>query len=412
MARIRRPSTLRPALRVPAALLLSTLAVLFAFAFPARASDPAADPAGLPPPPPHEAPHEAPPEDPPAALDDAPAPGLLHQGLPYGSQAAFNPFFVLFNGAYDMLQTGVAGNRIAALHYAAGFRNVNRNLAHPLENIRRYGWGEFVRNELLPAGPGVEDAQWVPNYTLHLIGDGLTYRALAEWYAQHGAPRPRLWAALNCFAYQYVNEAIENGDSEGPNVDALADILVFNPLGVLLFSHDGAAAFFGRTLHAANWSSLPALNLRTGRLDNMALSFSFKWFPAERVPVGLHYYTGMNTSLGLTWRYAGEYSLSAGGGVGTVGVYRVDQSNGERKMTAALGRTLGVYWDRNNSLLASLIVSEQRMYRARLNVYPLPAMASWRLKPGFFLGYGRDGDAYLGVSVNLAPLGLSPFLMD
>jgi hypothetical protein len=408
MAPDRIASSLRPALPVPAALPAVFLTVLIAFAFPARASGPAADPAGLPPGSPSEPPAEAPP-GPPAG---EPTPNLLHQGLPYGSQAAFNPFFVLVNGAYDMLQTGVAGNRIATLNYAAGFRNVNRNLAHPLENIRRYGWGEFARNELLPTGPGVEDAQWVPNYTLHMIGGGLTYRSLAEWYALQGAPRPRVWAALNCFAYHYVNEAIENGKTEGPNVDAIADFLVFNPLGILLFSNDAAAGFFGRTLHAANWSSLPALNLRTGRLDNMALSFSFKWFPSERAPVGFHYYTGMNTSLGLTWRYAGEYSLSAGGGVGTVGVYQVDQLHGERKMTAALGKTLGVYWDRNNSLLASLIVSEQRMYRARLNVYPLPAMASWRLKPGFFLGYGRDGDAYLGVSVNLAPLGLSPFLVD
>ena len=132
-----------------------------------------------------------------------------------------------------------------------------------------------------------------------------------------------------------------------------------------------------------------------------------KWFPLKSRPLGLFYYTGMNTVAGLTWRRADGHSLSGGAGVGTVGVYEVNQANGERKVSAALGRTAGVFWDKRNSLLASLVLSDQRMYRARLNVYPLPAMSSWKLKPGFFLGYGRDGASYLGVSLNLAPMGLS-----
>lgn len=332
---------------------------------------------------------------------------LYYQGLPYGSQAAFNPFFILVNGAYDMIQTQAASNRIATLDYAAGFRNVNRNLLDPLDNVSQYGWSEFLVNEILPVTPGVENSQWVPNYTLHMIGGGLTFRTLKEWYAWQGAEHAGWLAALNCFAYHYVNEAVENGTTTGPNVDAIADFLIFNPLGMLLFAHEGAAGFFGETLHAANWSSLPVLNLETGQLDNMALSFSFKWFPFAEKPVGLFYYTGMNTALGLSWRYDREYSLSAGGGVGTVGVYEVDQANGHRKMTAALGYTAGLFWDRNNSLLASLILSEQRMYRARLNVYPLPAMSDWKFKPGFFLGYGRNREVYLGLALNFSPMGLS-----
>jgi hypothetical protein len=343
----------------------------------------------------------------PPARADAPADNAFYQALPYGSQAAFNPFFILVNGAYDMVQTQAASNKVATLDYAAGFRNVNRNLLHPLDNIGRYGWREFAGNEILPASPGKDNAQWVPNYTLHMMGGGLTYRTLAEWYAHRGASSPRLLAALNCFAYHYVNEAVENGKTTGANVDAIADFLVFNPLGILMFSNDAVAGFFGRTLHAANWSSLPVLNVRTGGLDNMALSFSYKWFPLADKPLGLFYFTGMNTVAGLTWRRADGHAFSGGAGVGTVGVYAVDQRNGERKVTAALGRTAGVFWDRDNSLLASLILSDQRMYRARLNVYPLPAMSSWKLKPGLFLGYGRNREAYLGVSLNLAPMGLS-----
>lgn len=336
-----------------------------------------------------------------------PADNLYYNAYPYGSQASFNPFFVLVNGAYDMVQTQHVTNRVATIEYAEGFRNVNRNLAHPLRSIGRYGWREFAGNELLPSNPEVESSQWVPNYTLHMVGGGLTYRSLMDWYAYHGSSHPAVMAAINCFAYHYVNEAVENGSNTGVNVDAIADFMVFNPLGILMFSNDRIARFFSHELHAANWSSLPVLNLGTGQLDNMALSFSFKYFPVKDRPVGLFYFTGMNTALGLTWKYDREYSLSAGGGVGTVGIYQVDQANGERKLTAALGKTAGFFWDRNNSLLASLILSEQRLYRARLNVYPLPVMEKLMVKPGFFLGFGQGREVYLGLSLNFAPMGLS-----
>ena len=116
----------------------------------------------------------------------APADNLFYQALPYGSQAAFNPFFVLVNGAYDMVQTQAASNRVATLDYAAGFRNVNRNLLHPLDNIARYGWSDFLGNEILPASPEKDNSQWIPNYTLHMVGGGLTWaRALIRFA---GAP--------------------------------------------------------------------------------------------------------------------------------------------------------------------------------------------------------------------------------
>jgi hypothetical protein len=283
---------------------------------------------------------------------------LFYRALPYGSQASFNPFFILVNGSFDMVQTGHVENRVAAIRYAEGFRNVNRNLLHPLDNISRYGWSEFFGNELMISDPNVEHSQWVPNYTLHMIGGGLTYRALSEWYRHKGFARPELMAGVNCLAYHYVNEAVENGASRGPNVDAIADFLLFNPLGIALFSNDHVAGFFSRELNAANWSSQPVLNLRTGRLDNMALSFAFKYFPLKERPVGLFYYTGMNTALGATWRFHRDYSISGGAGVGTVGIYKVEQANGERKLTAALGRTAGLFWDKGNSLLQKAVTAE------------------------------------------------------
>ena len=39
-------------------------------------------------------------------------------------------------------------------------------------------------------------------------------------------------------------------------------------------------------------------------------------------------------------------------------------------VTATLVAVGGVYWDRNNSLLASLIVKNTATYKVRLNIYP------------------------------------------
>jgi hypothetical protein len=325
----------------------------------------------------------------------------------YGSQAAFNPVSVLVNGGYDMLQTRAMSNHVASLDYRHSMANVADNLFHPAASIGEYGWKQFAQDELYPSDLSLKNAQWVPNYSLHLIGDGLTFRTLTEWYASHGMGHPALMAAANCLAYEFMNEAVENGANRSTNVDAIADMLVFDPLGMLLFSNDRVARFFGETLHAANWSAMPLLNAGNGQLDNASLSFAFKYLPMDNVPVGLFYYAGINTVGGFTWRYDKEYSLSFGGGIGTIGIIDVDQANGQRKSTAVLGKTAALFWDRNNSLLASLVISNQRLYTARLNVYPLPAMSRWRLKPGFFLARGFYGELFMGAALTFAPVGIS-----
>jgi hypothetical protein len=347
-----------------------------------------------------------------AAACAAPARGddgyYLYHRYDYGSQAALNPVSFFINGSYDMLQTRAMTNRVARLDYGNSMRNVADNLLHPFSAIDAYGWGDFAGTELFPSSPTLNNSQWVPNYTLHLVGGGLTFRTLKEWYQSRGAAHPWMLAGINCLLYQYMNESIENGSNKSTNVDAIADYLVFNPLGMLLFSNDQVARFFGETLNGANWGSMPLINTRTGQLDDASESFAFKYFPLRDKPLGLFYYTGLNTVFGLSWR-AGEYALSAGGGIGTVGIVDINPVDGARKSTAVLGKTAALFWDRNNSLLASLILSNQRLYTVRLNVYPLPTEARWPVKPGFFAARGYDGDNFFGLALNVAPVGLSYF---
>jgi hypothetical protein len=251
----------------------------------------------------------------------------------------------------------------------------------------------------------IDDAQWVPNYTLHCIGGGVTFRSLHEWYACHGIQYSKWLAAANSLSFHFWNEVIENGTDRGTNVDAIADLLIFNPLGILLFSHGGIAEFFRRHLHAADWSAMPVFDPFRGALENTAQNFSFKYFLPGLETWGLFAMTGMNTVLGLTHRLESGLGLSAGGGSGTVGLVEVDQEHGQRKMTAVLGWNFGGFVDRDGNLLGSILVSNQRLYRVRVNVYPLERVAVKGIRPGFFAAVGQNSACYVGVFVRNIPLG-------
>ena len=52
----------------------------------------------------------------------------------------------------------------------------------PFGSIGNEGWWSFVRSEILPFSTNTDNAQYWPNYTNHLIGGGMSYRMMREWY--------------------------------------------------------------------------------------------------------------------------------------------------------------------------------------------------------------------------------------
>ncbi len=103
----------------------------------------------------------------------------------------------------------------------AALSNVANNLLHPFEAIEKNGGTEeFIAHEVFPIkGLHAEYGQWIPNYTLHALGEGMMYRKLSSWYEAHGVPAPQLFGLLNMAAAQFINEAVENGDFTGANTD-------------------------------------------------------------------------------------------------------------------------------------------------------------------------------------------------
>ena len=103
--------------------------------------------------------------------------------------------------------------------------------------------------------------------------------------------------------------------------------------------------------------------------------------------------------MGLSHTWDGGDCLSAGGGFKADTLVDIT----DRTKTVELAVSGGVFWDRNGSLLASLLVAKSKDYAQRLNVYP-GVFKIAGLSPGLFAAWNRDGKGLFGIS--LASLGL------
>jgi hypothetical protein len=294
----------------------------------------------------------------------------FYHNYPYGSQANYNPLSMIMNASYDILQLSNQNNKITTIDYRTGARNVWNNLRHAGDRISQYGWRDFIEDEVIPSHLSLRRAQYWPNYKLHLLGGGMTYVATAEWFEAHQVPYPTTLSMLTMVAYHGLNEVVENNGYVGPTVDPIADLLIFDPLGIVLFSIDGVPKFFSRTLKMADWSFQPIIDFRHQTLLNNGQTFSFK------VPIPMiekwriFYIIGMEGVLGLTYQNTETDNISGGIGLSAKELYQIENTAGVRTQTTRLVWILGMYYDRNNSLLASLSIREIGSYRVRLNIYP------------------------------------------
>ena len=68
----------------------------------------------------------------------------------------------------------------------------------------------------------------------------------------------------------------------------------------------------------------------------------------------------------------------------------------------------GVFWDRNNSLLASLILNGTDNLAVRLNIHPGAIFGRSAWSPGIYVGIGdKFKDVNFGVTIKYSPLGIA-----
>jgi hypothetical protein len=331
---------------------------------------------------------------------------IFFHSLPYGSEAMYNPAGVILNQGYSIFQVGNRDRKVFNVHYRAGWDNVWDNISNPIGQIRTFGWKRFLTSEVIPTSLEPKSAQYVPNYQDHLIGGGMVYRAMAEWYDAHGFSHTRLWSFGTSYAYHFLNEVVENDGYRGNNVDPIADLWIFDPLGMVLFSSDRVARFFGETLHLRDWSAFPAYNPRTKTLENNSDNYSIKWFVPGLKRWGIFYNFGLNGLLGLSYAREDGNCWSMGAGFMAKDLKQVDSGGPGRSMTVDLIWNAGIFYDRNGSLMASFLVSGSRAYKAKVNIFPgLVRIAG--ISPALFAALGQENELIFGFSAGSLPLGLA-----
>ncbi len=302
-----------------------------------------------------------------ASADDAAGP-YFYTGADYGTQALYNPLWVMVNRGFDVLQIRAGNRSIVDFDYGLNGRNVAKNIIDPFPAISHRGWGTFFKQEIFPLSWTPETARWVPNYTLHLLGGGMTFTALREWYEAHGVPLPAVFSATTIMASAFLNETLENKGVVGDNSDCIADIYFFDLGGILLFSFDGVNRFFSHELVLADWSLQPAFTFPHGDLHNQGNYFAAKWALPFYTRLKLFSWFGMATMGGLSYQLDSEYSLSVAAGARSTRLINSSATSVLNNVDWAPSAAL--FLDRRNSPLAMVQVSNIQDYFLAVNVYP------------------------------------------
>jgi hypothetical protein len=330
----------------------------------------------------------------------------FYSGRNYGSESLINPGSLIINAGFDILQSATHSRKLSTIKFGIGARNVYNNLSDPFTQINKFGWSKFIGQEVFPTSFRIEKAQWFPNYTLHLIGGGMDSRMMLEWYRFHNVPYPTLFTTLTIAAYHLVNEAVENDLFVGPNVDPIADVYIFDLGGALLFTSDAVAEFFSTTLHMTAWPGQPAWNPKFNTLENQGQYYIMKYELPFISRTSLFYHFGDNGMLGLSYLQPNNESITVAFGAAARELRTVDITNGARTVTVSLGYIAGIFYDRENSVLASLMVSNRINEKIRLNIYP-GVIDLFGFSPGVFASIGNRQQFIAGFSIQFSPIGLA-----
>jgi hypothetical protein len=329
----------------------------------------------------------------------------FYRGRSYGTEGLVHPLRMILNGGYGIMQLDNRDGEIFEVDYAQGWHNTWQNISDPGYAIQDRGWEDFFRREIIPVSFNYGRAQYWPNYTLHLIGGGMSYRLMREWYRYNDFGHERLWAASTLGVYHVLNEVVEHANRQGPNTDPVADLLIFDPLGLLLFESDRVSNLFGNRLHMAEWPYQPAYDPQHRVIENNGQNFVLKYPVPGTNNWDFLYHFGTHGEAGLSRRLTSGHAISAG--IGLKAKRLIDLGDNLNSVDLALAG--GIFLDHENSLLASLLLASTKDYKARLNVYPgLRGPGTWPF--GFFAALSREDEPVAGITFSFwrhLPLGLA-----
>ncbi len=340
------------------------------------------------------------------------SPHYFYRAQDYGSESLFNPLAVLVNGGFDILRNPSYSSDLLRLNFSGGLKNLGRNLAAPQKAITDGGIERLISHEVFPIhGLDPAHGQWMPNYVLHTVGEGMLLRKTEDWYSHQGFGKlPAFVLGLSTvLSMQILNEVTENGSYSGTNADPVMDIYIFNALGYLLYAFDDVARFFSGPAKILYWPGQPAMDLSSGRLLNAGENFAFK-FELPWTDARLFTYLGVGFMMGLSIPLQAKDHISVAGGTRLLEL-QVSPTPGSRILVPKgnLNGAFGVFWDRDESLMAALIIEGPTRPNVQLNVYPGVIDIDDDQRFGFYVSASRFDGFSAGFTVRGLPvtLGLS-----
>ncbi len=321
----------------------------------------------------------------------------FYAGRDYGSESQFNPLSLIFNEGFDVLRGVNADRRIAKRVTGIGVHNVVQSVLHADRTYRLYGYGRAVRNEWFPLSAVNKNGggAWLPNYELHLMGSGMASVRMEEWYAQHGVSHPTAAAVTTMMTAHFLNEVVENAESRTPNEDAVTDLLIFDPLGILLWRSDAVQRFFSGPLEMLDWGGQPTYEYNTATVQDASQEFLVRWrLPGtERWRIG--YMVGMSVMPFVAFGRPQTGVWTLGGGARVLSNPVVDSVTGAK--TAKVGAKLSAFYDREGSLLFSAEF-DPRGDRDKwtVNAYP-GVLRIGAIRPGLWIQSVRHSGVRFGL---------------
>ena len=308
----------------------------------------------------------------------------FYHGQDYGSESQFGPLSILVNVGLVVPGRLTTTPNLGDIRYKQGWDNVVDSLAHQDDVFEESGgFGRSLEKEFIPfAHPS---GAWLPNYSLHFLGEGMLSRKLEEYFRYQGMQgeyAPKVLAASTVIASQLLNEVVEYELPWEQRLDVVADFY-FNLAGIIAFSFDGFAEYFSNeTVQYYYWPGQPVIDTYNGGLFNQ----------------GESYFLSVKSNSDSGWKYAFATGMPTNG----VGVSFPMDDMGFEYLTVMLGSdvlipkrdyeqsesdtrsgdfeaadiaeeytaALNVYWDRKGSLLASSALSFSPSWQWNMNVFP------------------------------------------
>ncbi len=313
-----------------------------------------------------------------------------------GSDSLYTPLNSLLSYSYDTLQLP---ENFDQDNFNERLDEVLRNLTHPKQAIdEEGGFRRFVNRQVLPIDPDFfsESKAAIPNYFLHLLGGGMVYRRDLEYFRSIDSQYAQLWSISLAMTGELLQEVFEKKTSKAD--DAVADFYIFRPLGMLLFSNDKVSGFVRKHLDPVIWPSLMYFDSEKETFSNNGINYVARMsvFPSDNKR--LFVFFGLNTLIGISHTLGSGDHLSWGAGLAMT-----DLNVREDTIDFEARESLGVFYDRQGSLLWSVIFNGTEDLKIRANVYPWNA--KWKVKFGVAFGMTDEDEPYLGFNFKL-PFGI------